>query len=247
MKIGILQVGRVADPLVARYGEYPPMFEDMFAEAAPDFTYAYYETVAGVLPAHPQEADGWVITGSKWGVYDDVPWIEPLKDFIRAARAADVPMLGVCFGHQVMAEALGGRAVKSDKGWAFGRHDYTLHHTPSWMEGAAETVGLFANHQDQVTAIPEDATLIASNDHCSHAIVVYGEPEAPWGFTIQPHPEFDRSYAGDLIRYLLDQGRAPADVALPALETIPGGQESDLAARWSAAFLRLAARRAKAA
>jgi GMP synthase-like glutamine amidotransferase len=158
MLIGILETGRVNETLIPRYGEYAPMFEAWLRRADPGFAYRAYATLDGEIPASPAECDAWLVTGSKHGVYDDLPWIDPLKAFLRASRAAGQPIIGVCFGHQILAEALGGQAMKSAKGWGAGAHEYDVVRRPAWMAGAPDSFAIHAMHQDQVTAIPEDAT-----------------------------------------------------------------------------------------
>ena len=150
MKIGILETGEVHPDLKARYGDYPAMFEALLRTADPTLEFAVVRVVAGEMPASPTQADAWLVTGSRHGVYDDLPWIEPLKAFLRAAVAARVPVIGICFGHQILAEALGGRAVKSDKGWGLGVQDYELVARPGWMDGLPERFSVRALHQDQV-------------------------------------------------------------------------------------------------
>src|SRR5699024_3696885 len=127
------------------------------------------------------------ITGSRHGVYDKLPWIEGLKDFLRRARAAPVPIIGICFGHQIMAEAFGGRAEKSAKGWGIGVQEYAVHAgAPGWMAGAPARVTLHALHQDQVTAIPSDAVCLASSPFCEFAMLAYGDRDVPDAISIQP-------------------------------------------------------------
>ena len=120
MRLGILQTGKVNEALVGRFGEYPDMFARLYRAADPTVEPRSYAVVDGQLPGTPAECDAWLITGSRHGVYDGLPWIEPLKAFLRRARADGVPIIGVCFGHQIMAEAFGGRAEKSSKGWGVG-------------------------------------------------------------------------------------------------------------------------------
>jgi len=126
MKLTIIQTGDVPATLRPRFGAYPPMFQRMFDEAGQPLE---YETVAVYDGAEFPDAtrlDGILITGSAAGVYDDYPWLAPLRAFIRSAYAANTPMLGICFGHQIMADALGGDVRKSDKGWGLGRHTYEV-------------------------------------------------------------------------------------------------------------------------
>ena len=154
MKIGILETGEVHPDLKARHGDYPAMFEALLRTADPALEFAVVRVVAGEMPAAPTQADAWLVTGSRHGVYDDLPWIEPLKAFLRAAVAARVPVIGICFGHQILAEALGGRAVKSDKGWGLGVQDYELAARPGWMDGLPDRFAVRALHQDQVVELP---------------------------------------------------------------------------------------------
>ena len=204
MKIGLLQVGKVADELLDKYEEFPPFFETLFAEVAPALTFHRYNILRGEKPGLPEECDGWLISGSARGVYDDDPWIAETRDFLLKIRAAGRPLVGVCFGHQLMAEAFGGAAGLSDKGWGCGVHEYEVHHRPSWMADAPGRIALHAMHRDQVTALPEDATVLASNPFCEIAMVAYGDPDHPDAVSIQPHPEFERPFAEDLVKKMVE-------------------------------------------
>ncbi|MEM9784170.1 MAG: type 1 glutamine amidotransferase, partial [Pseudomonadota bacterium] len=97
MKIGILQTGKVNEALVGRWGEYPEMVAAMLSAEAPEFTYATWAVLDGEMPDNPTACDAWIVPGSRHGVYDPLPWIAPLKAFLRASRQAGRPILGICF------------------------------------------------------------------------------------------------------------------------------------------------------
>ena len=149
---------------------------------------------AGELPAAPDAHLAYVITGSSAGVYDDLPWIAPLQDFIRAARGR-ARMVGLCFGHQVMAEALGGRVEKSGKGWGLGLHSYEVNRREPWMDGAPR-VAVAASHQDQVVEAPSGATVLLSSAFTPYAALLYAGGDA---VSFQFHPEFERGMAEALV------------------------------------------------
>ena len=246
MLIGILQTGDVPEALVQRHGEYAPMFEAWLSPAGPGLSFRAYAAHDGEIPASPTECDAWLITGSKHGVYDDLPWIEPLKACLRAARAAGRRIVGVCFGHQLLAEALGGRAAISAKGWGAGVHDYQVVRRPGWMNGGPDSFAIHAMHQDQVTAIPEDATVLAASPFCRFAMLAYGDPEAPDAISIQPHPEFDEDYARALVE--MRTGVAiPAACGAAALASFGRAVNQQDFARWCVDYLRAAAARRNAA
>ena len=179
MQIGILQAGPVAPQLAPAFGQYGDIFARYLGNRG--FTFRTYDVCAMEFPEGPEACDGWLITGSKHGVYEDHPWIPPLEELVRAIHAAKRPLIGVCFGHQIIAQALGGKVEKFAGGWAVGRQTY------DWN---GEEVALNAWHQDQVTTLPEGATVCASNDHCANAAIVYGQK----AFTVQAHPEFGADF-----------------------------------------------------
>ena len=222
MKIGILETGEISDDLLDKHGNYPSMFERLLHAIDPKVDFFGVRVLDGELPKSPKDADGWIITGSKFGVYDDLPWIEPLKKFIQNAIEHKVPLAGICFGHQILAEALGGKVEKSDRGWGLGVHDYKLETKPRWMQGTDDGFSGHAVHQDQVVKLPESATVLASSEFCPYAALVYGDPENPDALSVQPHPEFSTDFIEDLIKIRVpdvfsevDASKARATLGLP--------------------------------
>ena len=221
MHIGILTAGHPPPAMAERLGTYPQMFARLLEGEG--FRFSDWSVVDGVFPDSPAAADGWLITGSRHGVYDDLPWIPRLLDFIRETVAAGRPMVGVCFGHQAMAKALGGRVEKFGGGWALGRTRY------DWQGG---DVHLNAWHQDQVIQPPPGATTVAANDFCAHAALDYG----PGLFSVQAHPEYTDAAIAGLIE--ARRGVVPADRVAVAEDQM--GQPLDTArvARQLAAVLK---------
>lgn len=185
MLIGILQTGLAPEQLMGEMGDYPDMFQRLLDGNG--FTFKTWRVLDGEFPPDVHTADGWLITGSKFGAYEDHAWIPPLEDFVRAAYAAHVPMVGICFGHQIIAQAMGGRVEKFTKGWSVGATDYDF---------GGKTVRLNAWHQDQVVEKPETATVIGSNDFCANAALLYDDRM----FTVQPHPEFQPDFVDGLMK-----------------------------------------------
>jgi GMP synthase (glutamine-hydrolysing) len=185
MRIGILQTGAAPDQLLGELGDYPDLFVRMLGGHG--FTFQTWRVLDGVFPDDVTECEGWLITGSKHGVYEDHAWIPPLEAFIRAAYGAHVPMVGICFGHQIIAQAMGGRVEKYAGGWAVGATEYDF-------EG--RRVVLNAWHQDQVVARPEAAAVVGANDFCANAALLYDDRM----FTVQAHPEFRAEFVDGLMR-----------------------------------------------
>lgn len=222
LRIGLLQCGSIRPDLATRHGDYPQLFADLFADQPVEIV--PFDVVNGPPPDSVTECDGWLVSGSSSSVYDDEPWIAPAEAFLRDAVDAAVPTIGICFGHQLLAQALGGTVERSAKGWGAGAQTYRFDAPlPDWPESLDQpgTVNLIACHQDQVTVLPEGAEAIASNDHCAVAAFRVGTTV----LAIQPHPEFTAplsreltdvrtSLLGeDLTRAAIDSLSAPLDEA----------------------------------
>lgn len=184
MKIGILQTGHAPENMLEMTGDYAEIFHALLSDY--NFDFVDYSVVDNVFPESVSAADGWLITGSKHGAYEDHSWIPPLEDFIREITKQNLPLIGVCFGHQIIAQALGGKVEKFEGGWSVGRTTYKV---------GDSTLALNAWHQDQVTELPDGARVLGSSDFCKNAILGYGD--TVW--TIQPHPEFSNAFIEGLI------------------------------------------------
>ncbi|KQU94372.1 type 1 glutamine amidotransferase [Devosia sp. Root105] len=232
MKLTIIQTGEVPALLRPQFGAYPPMFKRMFDEAGQPFD---YETVAVYDGAEFPDAtslDGILITGSAAGVYDDYAWLDPLRAFIRSAYAANTPMLGICFGHQIMADALGGDVRKSEKGWGLGRHTYEVKARPGFLATDLPALSIACSHQDQVIVPPKEAEVFLGSEFTPNAGLVYRNGKA---LSLQPHPEFLDDYTLALAE--LRRGKAPDAVVDTAVASVTTPSHSKDVAGWLGSFL----------
>lgn len=231
MKLTIVQTGAVPAPLQPRFMEYRMMFRRMFESTGTEFSFDDVDVEVDEALPDPAALEGIVITGSPAGVYEDHAWLPPLRDFIRNAYAAGTPMVGICFGHQIMADALGGDVRKSEKGWGMGRHLYRVQNRPGFMSDAPETLRVACSHQDQVVVPPGEAEVILASDFAPNAGLMYRSGKA---LSFQPHPEFEDDYARALVE--LRRGRAPDAVIEGALKSFSTASDSQIVRNYIARF-----------
>ena len=198
MKIGVLHCGHVPEVVADKHGDFRAMFARLLDGHG--FSLESYDVCDMEFPAGPELADGWLITGSLHGAYEDIPFIAPLEELIRDIQAAKRPMVGICFGHQIIAQALGGRVEKFSGGWSVGRTEYHFN-------GHGD-LALNAWHQDQVVERPEGARVVASSVFCENAALAYGDSI----LTVQPHPELDPLILGAFLQSKGSDSNVPADI-----------------------------------
>lgn len=225
MHIGILEPGVTPDDLIGAHGTMPEMARSLLGGIDPTLRFSTWRVLDGIFPASVTAADGWLVMGSKHGVYEDLPWMRTLKDFLRGAIAADVPVVGICFGHQILAEAMGGKVVKSERGWGCGVHRYSL------SDGGE--IAIAAMHQDQVIEVPPGAAVIATSEFCPVAGLDYDGR----ALSFQPHPEFADAFVRDLVSSRRDFS-IPAPIADVALASIGGPTDRERLGRRIIDFFR---------
>jgi len=227
MKLAVLETGVPPGELEQRFGRYPDMYRRMLGRT--DLLPSYAVT-KGELPARAEDHDAYIVSGSPAGVYEDLPWIEQLTAFLRQARGR-AKLVGICFGHQAIAQAFGGEVTKSDKGWGVGLHTYQVTARQAWMD-AAERVSIPASHQDQVVKQPPGTAVTLASDFTPHAGLAWTDGSA---ISFQFHPEFDPAFAKALIETRRDRVLDP-DGALLSLD---GANDNGLVGKWIGNYLNL--------
>jgi GMP synthase-like glutamine amidotransferase len=228
--LGILETGAPPGDLKQRFGSYGDMFRQLLGSG---YDYGYYDARNGQLPESAHRHDALLITGSASGVYDGEPWIEQLKTFVREI-SGHAPLVGICFGHQIMAEAYGGRVLKSPRGWGAGLHSYEITRRAAWMPADGEpSLSIPVSHQDQIVDLPQDATVLARSEFTPFAVLEYPQRRA---ISFQGHPEFSPEYATALID--LRRGtRYQQDFADAAAATLRKPNDSQRVAGWLRKFI----------
>lgn len=239
LTIGILATGDVNKKIVGEFGEYPRMFHDLLKDysVAHDWQFYDYNVFNGDMPQSSTQHDAWIITGSKHGVYENHDWIAPLEAFIRQCYEAEIAMVGICFGHQLIAQALGAKVEKSHKGWGLGNMQYDVVDNPSWLtmpNNAKTNISIDAVHQDQVMSMPAQQyqpKIFLRSEFCDYAGLYYGDNRM---MSMQCHPEFSHSF----VRALINAREFDQDISEKALKSmldIPS--DSPLAAHWIGDFI----------
>ena len=236
MRIGLLQCDHVADRFQSIAGDYPQMFGALFERYAPEHTLVPFDVCNDVWPTSLNVCDAYLCTGSRWSVCDDIAWIHTLKQFVRQVRDVGKPFVGICFGHQMMAEALGGQVAKAETGWGAGVHAVEFPQTESWMQPPQASLRLQYMHQDQVLRLPDQAVVIGRSAHCPNAAMRIGTTL----LGVQAHPEFTADYSAALLHDRRE--RIGAERTNAALASLQQATDEASATRWIAQFLTQAQR-----
>ncbi|MCP5163100.1 MAG: hypothetical protein H6999_05395 [Hahellaceae bacterium] len=226
MLIGVLETDCLAEDLQRHFGTYPQMLQHWLTKQCADLRFRVYQAIDGELPADYRDCDAYVITGSKHGAYDDLPWIKSLIQWVRGAHAVQVKLAGICFGHQLIAHALGGLTEKSKKGWGVGVHQYRIE-CPKLSQSLEQVeLGFLVSHQDQVVKLPPEADLTLPSPFCEYAGFRIGAHI----LTFQGHPEFFPDY----IRHLMQSRRERLGEScyLKAWDSLDHPTDSGSVAQW---------------
>lgn len=237
MNIGLLECDHVDQRFRHIAGGYRDMFAALLQPAAPEAKLTSFDACHGELPNAPEACDGYICTGSRFSVYEQLEWIEQLKGFVRRLHEARKPFVGICFGHQVLAEALGGRVARAREGWGVGVHAIDMVREEPWMQPALTVCRMQYMHGDQVLELPPDSVLLGRGDHCEVAMFRVGDTH----LGIEGHPEFKAAFNEALIRDRA--GRIRQERAEAGLASLATPTDEAAIARWIAAFLRSAASR----
>lgn len=231
MKIGILQCDDVRPQMQVTHGNYTDMFITLFSRIDATLKFEIWRCHESQLPGSINDADAWLITGSKYGVNDGYDWIESLSAFVQTLHANKRPLTGVCFGHQLLAHALGGKVRKHPDGWGVGVSVNRITKHQPWMNPPQDHLNILVSHQDQVFNIPAEAQILATSDFCPMYMVQYGESTVG----VQGHPEFTKQFAADLLesrRNIIDKTVVDA-----AMESFNNNLDDQLLAKWLLEFM----------
>lgn len=230
-RLAVFELGPIPEPLRHRYPYYPEMIRQWLAPALPEMSFTGLSPIHdGALPP-PDAFDGYIYSGSRYGVYDDKAWMEPVKAFIRNVAESGGPQFGICFGHQIIAEAFGGRVVKSDRGRGCGVHIYDMRLDEA--DPRVSQVPVMVWHQDQVIAAPDGAEVIGGSDFCPIGALRYRQNI----LSVQFHPEFTDSYMRDLLD-VNTGGAIPSERIEAARRSLSTPHDGRLIADWTARFFR---------
>lgn len=232
MKVAILQCDNVLEKFQSRFGDYPKMVEQMFAGVDLPLSFDSYDCRQGQFPSDINEYDFYLTTGSKASVYEDLDWIQQVIHFIKQLERHKKKLIGICFGHQLMAMAREGKVEKSNKGWGIGIAENRIVSKPEWMSGEPAGINILVSHQDQIVELPDNTLVIAESDFCPFFIVQWGDHS----LSIQGHPEWSTEYS----RTLINDRRAiiPADLVTAGLDSLTAEPDNSLFVQWIMEFVQ---------
>lgn len=229
--IGILNAYQF-DPTPGTYQEeYTVLINQFVKTTFPRDEVRNYQIPFGDWPDNIDDCRFWIITGSPKSAYDVDPWIRQLKQFILTLHQQKKSLIGICFGHQIIAEALGGKVERSPHGWSVGIKNFEIIQSKPWMKPSQKKIALLFSHQDKVTQLPPEAELLAKDELCPYQMFQIGEHI----LTIQGHPEFNAEFAR--ARLIARKEKIKPEIFASALLTFDNPEHSQLFAQWLRHFV----------
>ncbi len=227
MKIALLICDQVNEDLLHIQGGY----SDMFLKLFPQIDFEVFNVFKGQFPANANDFDAYLTNGSRRSVYDKEDWIDQLKAFVRDIYSAQKKYVGVCFGHQLLAEALGGKVAKAASGWSVGVHQFILKEKESWMTPFHQKLNLLMMCQDQVQVLPLNSKVLAVTKTCPVGMFQVGSNM----LGIQAHPEFSKAYDNALME--LRNERIGTEVVKKGKKSLKKSVDREIIAQWIFQFL----------
>ena len=232
MKIGILQADSVLEQFQPEFGNYPDMFIEALSGASEkQLEFSVYDVEHGQYPASVNDCDGYIITGSRKSVYDDELWIHELNRYVVQLHEARAKLIGICFGHQMIAMALGGRTESASVGWGVGIHENSVIIDKSYTRPNLTSIAAIVSHKDQVTILPEDAELLATSEFCPNAMFQIDNHI----LAFQGHPEFRKSYSQALMD--MRQDILGDETYTRGVESLAKELQNQTLAKWMLGFI----------
>jgi len=232
MRIGILETDKLKPEIRQQYGSYADMFQQLFLSIDTELEFNVYLVIDGQYPVSIDECDAYLITGSQFSAYDNDEWLQKLREYVVLLHQQKKKLTGICFGHQLIAHALGGETKRSDKGWGVGNISSEIKVLKQWMGNSEKSFSLLVSHQDQVTSLPQGGELIASNDFCK----ISSFQVADHILCFQGHPEFSEDY----LNYLINKRRdlIGENTVKEAQDSLKRKHDGKLVANWLINFIK---------
>ncbi len=238
MRIGILETATLEPAVKNKYGSYAEMFQRLFLSVDNQLQFNDYPVINGLYPDSIDECDAFLITGSKFDAHGEDPWILKLRDYIIDLHQQRKRLIGICFGHQLIARALGGLTQRNKNGWGVGNACSHIDQVKPWMgaennQSSKKQFSLLVSHQDQVVKLPDQAQLIASSDYCPISSYQVGNHI----LTFQGHPEFQAEY----LRYTMTKRHdlIGEEKYQQAMASLKQPNDSLLVTRWMINFVKI--------
>jgi GMP synthase-like glutamine amidotransferase len=231
VRVGLLLCDHVRPGFRPVAGDYPEFFAKFFAEQ-PAIEIVTFDLIAGEFPVDLDQCDAWITTGSRHSVYDELPWETALADLVRRLDQERRKLVGICFGAQMIAHALGGRVARAPGGWQVGLKEVTIAAPQSWMNPPADKFRILHLNADQILTPPDRLRVLGSSAGVPISVVAVGDHFV--GF--QGHPEFVPAYSA----VLMEARRGvliPDEVVDAGLSSLSAEPDTRLLSEWIATFI----------
>lgn len=226
MRLAILMTNTDESAFAQAHPKDGQKFSELLWRARPEWVFEVFPVKDNVFPT-ALDFDGLLITGSPASVHDDAPWIVRLEALVRNAAERKLPMFGACFGHQVIARALGGEVIYNPDGWVLGKVETVF-------EPDGNPVELYAAHKEQVSRLPDNARITARSAGCEIA----GFAIEDHILTTQYHPEMTARFMVSLLDAFSDD--IGHKITEEAAQTLGQSTDIDALAEWIARFYETA-------